>query len=404
MLTRSFVGVSTLFLLGAGCSDSGPVARECSPTPGTACTWAGVVGSVGFNGDSLDRRDTWFYFASDLTFAPDGSAWVADWNNHRVRRVGLDGKVETVIGTDYEGDGSPGETDRLPAGAPAGAPGNEIALNHPMDVEFFPDGRVLLAAWHNNKIRVYDPATKMTTVLAGNSYGFAGDGGPAYKSVFNLAKAVAVDTDGTVYMVDQRNQRVRKITNEVTPMISTIAGTGVKGALGDGGPAAQAQLGFDAGNTPVPSGSLAIRGQDLFIANSANNSIRRINFTTGMIDCVAGCTVGAPTPPGYTGDGGSALAATFNFPIDIEFGPDGRLYVADRNNNAIRAIDLEHDRVETVAGNGKPCVIGASCVEAQEGLAATEIQLNDPYGVAFDAAGNLFIADTLNSRIVRVAR
>ncbi len=403
-MKQSFVVGTTLFLLGTGCSADSESSSDCSSTSGTACTWAGVAGSIGFNGDGLDRRESWLYFASDVTFAPDGSAWIADWNNHRVRRVDLDGKVATVIGTDYEGDGSPGETDRLPVGSPVGAPGTEIALNHPMDVEFFPDGRVLLAAWHNNKLRVYDPNTTMTTVLTGNSYGFNGDNGPAYMGLFNLAKAVAIDADGTVYAVDQRNQRVRKITNDATPMISTLAGTGTKGALGDGGPAIEAQLGFDGGNTPIPSGSLAIRGDELFIANSANNSIRRIKQSTGIIDCVAGCNAGAPTAAGYSGDGGSALTATFNFPIDIEFGPDGRLYVADRNNNAIRAIDLENDRVETVAGNGQPCAIGTVCTEAQEGLPALELQLNEPYGVSFDAAGNLYIADTLNSRIVRVAR
>src|SRR4051812_46072727 len=147
-------------LVVGGCA-SDPSKPECSDVSGTACDWAGVRGSVGFNGDNIDRRDAWLYYASDLTFAPDGTAWVADWNNHRVRTIGADGIIQTVIGTDYEGDGSPGETDRLPEGNPQGALGIEVALNHPMQVQFMPDGRVLLAAWHNNKVRIYDPATKL---------------------------------------------------------------------------------------------------------------------------------------------------------------------------------------------------------------------------------------------------
>jgi sugar lactone lactonase YvrE len=397
---RYFLNVGAVILLaGSGCG-SGSSGDECLAASGTSCTWAGVAGTVGFNGDGLDRLDTWMYFPSDVTFAPDGSGWVADWNNHLVRRVKTDDTVDTVFGADYEGDGSPGETDRLPVGNPAGAPGIEVALNHPVEIKFFPDGRALLAAWHNNKVRVLDPVTGIATVVAGNTYGFFGDSGPAYDARFNLVPAVEIAPDNTIFVVDQRNERIRQISNDPTPMISTIAGTGTQGSTGDGGLAIEAELSFDKGNTPLPSGSLVLRGDELFIATSTSHNIRRINLTTKIIDCVAGCTATL----GYTGDGGSAKTATFNFPNDLEFGPDGRLYVADLRNNVIRAIDLAADLIETVAGTGQICPLGSTCTEASEGLQALELQLNEPYGIAFDAAGHLYIADTLNSRIVRVAR
>jgi DNA-binding beta-propeller fold protein YncE len=392
----------TILIALAACGDGDEPA--CSDVSGTACTWSGKVGVTGTDPKALTRHDALYYFPADITFDKNGAAWIPDWNNHLVRRIDPDGSFHTVMGDDYEGDGSPGETDRLPEGNPEGAPALEVALNHPMDIDFLPDGRMVLAAWHNNKVRMMDPSTGIATVLAGNSYGYKGDGGPAYNAVFNLVPSVVCAPDGTTYMIDQRNLRVRKITNEAVPMISTFAGTGVKGSTGDGGLATDAQLGFHTGNTPLPSGSLAIDpgNEYLYISNSFNNSIRRVSFATNIIECVAGCT--AAGAPGFDGDGGSAKAALLDYPHDLEFGPDGRLYVVDQNNNRVRAIDLANDTITTVAGNGSPCGLGQFCVEDKEGLPALEVTLNTPYGIGFDAEGSMYIADTSNSRIVRIAK
>ena len=138
-------------------------------------------------------------------------------------------------------------------------------------------------------------------------------------------------------------------------------------------------------------------GRLLYVADSLNNRIRRINLDTGIVDCIAG----GSSQAGYTGDGGPALQATFNFPMDIELGPDGRLYVADRYNYAVRAIDLVTGIVETVAGGAKCDTSAERCAERAP---ARQIKLNEPYGIAFDPAGNLYIADTHNSRILKVAR
>lgn len=389
MFSMALVGI-----VGGGCTEE----QDSCATPGTACVWAGT-GERGWNvaTPNAHRLDSKLYFPQDLTFAPDNRAYIVDWNNHLIRRVEADNSLRVVVGTDYEGDGAPNMEDRLPECNPAGALGTKVAMNHPTDVEFGPDGMLYIAAWHNNKIRVFDPATDIVTSLAGDGYGFAGDGGPACGTLFNQPKAVAIGDDGTVYTIDQRNVRIRAIQPDGARTIDTMAGTGVKGDLGDGGLAIDAQFGFDIGTTPRPSGALVLDGGYLYVADSVNNRIRRINQTTGIIDCIGG-----KSEAGYSGDGGQALDATFAYPMDIELGPDGRLYVADRDNHVIRAIDLTTGIVETVVGDGTRCDLRSA--DCTDGRPATEMQLNEPYGIAFDNDGHLYVADTHNNRILKVTR
>ncbi|MEN9578100.1 MAG: hypothetical protein RJA70_1109 [Pseudomonadota bacterium] len=395
-------GIALLALLGStsGCSDSGTsgAAEVDCDAAGAACTWGGVKGKRGFNGDGLPLAESWLGFVSDLTFDPEGRAWIMDWNNHRVRRVESDQTLATIIGADYEGDGPPGETDRLPVGDPEGALCTTVALNHPTDIGFMSDGTIVLAAWHNNKIRVMDPKTQIVTVMAGNGYGYNGDDGAAYLAEFNQPKSIAIDDEDRVYLNDQRNQRIRRIDNGKPRQITNIAGTGEKGFSGDGGAALAAQFYFDQGTTPLPSGALAIRSNDLFVADSLNHRIRHIDLDTGIIETIAGNGT-----RGYSGDGGPALKASLNEPLDIELGPDGRLYVADSFNNAIRAIDLKAGTIQRVAGNAEQCPAPINCFEDLEGGAALDLQLSVPYGIEFDEHGALYISDTNNSRIVRVA-
>jgi len=393
-VSLKFVGLTVVVLLGSACTGDDP----CT-TSGTACVWAGT-GERGFNieNPNANRLESKLYYPEDVTFGPDGRAYIVDWNNHRIRRVEADDSLRVVIGTDYEGDGPPEMEDRLPLCNPTGALGTTVALNHMTDVEFGPDGKLYVAAWHNNKIRVFDPATNMVTSLAGDGYGYAGDGSLACTALFNQPKALAIAPDGTIYTIDQRNVRIRSFTPGPSATIATIAGLGTVGNLGDGGLALDAQFGFEIGTTPRPSGSLVLDGRLLYVADSLNNRIRRINLDTGIVDCIAGRSA----QPGYSGDGGPALDAEFNFPSDIELGPDGRLYVADRYNYAVLAIDLTTGIVETVAGNGTKCDTSSqSCADHRP---AREVQFNEPYGIGFDAAGNLYVADTHNSRIVKVTR
>ena len=394
------LGLAALLVTGLACGGGEESGGDpCSYESGTAYTWAGVKGSSGLTPDGIHRSESWLGFASDLTWGPDGRAWIVDWNNHVIRRVEADDTMVTVIGTDYEGDGPPGEVDRLPEGNPEGALATEVALNHPTDIEFLSDGTLVLAAWHNNKIRLMDPETEIVTVLAGNSYGYAGDDGPAWAALFNQPKSLAIDEDDNIYTIDQRNERIRFIDHSDTPTIHTVAGTGEIGYTGDGGPALDAQFHFDIKPTPDPSGALALRDGVLYIADTLNHCIRTMNLETGVVESIAGTG-----EAGYSGDGGDALEARFDGPLDIEFGPDGMLYIADAWNNAIRALDLDSGIINTVAGNGKQCDAVINCYEEDENVNPLDLQLLTPYGIAFDPAGDLYIADTNNSRIVKVTR
>ncbi len=373
----------------------------CPAEPGNACTWAGVKGLNGFNADGLRRDETVLDGVADLSFAPDGTAWIADWNNHRIRRIGDDGIVQTLIGNAVEGDGALDGSDREPVDDPVGAPGPAVMLNHQTDIDFLPDGKVVVAGWHTRRVRVLDPATGMVEVIAGTgSVGASGDGGPAHAARFGFPKSVAIDGDGRIYVLDQTNQRIRLLDNGSPRVVTTIAGSGEFGDSGDGGPATGAAFGFELGVAPDPSGALALRDGVLYIADTMNHRIRRLDLETGRIEGLAGTG-----EAGYSGDGGPALEARFDQPNDLELGPDGRLYVADSNNNVIRAIDLSTGVIERVAGNAEKCSTPLFCQEdIDEPHALDELQLLDPWGIAFDPAGDLYIADHANSRIVKVSK
>jgi sugar lactone lactonase YvrE len=329
----------------------------------------------------------------DMTFGDDGTPWLIDWNNHLVRRVLPDQTVQSVLGwidPVFPGDGGPGET------MPGGALGTEVQLNHPTDLAIDADGTVLVMAWHNHKLRRLDPMSLRVSIECGAGAGYRGDGGEAKQALFRQPKALTLGPDGERYIIDQQNWRIREI--DAAGIINTIAGTGVQGdrsSQGDGGPALMANLNLEAGSNPEPSGGLALDGTRLYFADTLANRIRVIDLASDppTIDAYAGTG-----ETGLNGDGGPALAATLYHPRDLEIGPDGDLYVADTDNGVIRAISKADGTIRTVAGTGELGVHG------EEGLLATETALWRPFGIEFDADGNLYISDTINSRIVRVAR
>jgi DNA-binding beta-propeller fold protein YncE len=138
---------------------------------------------------------------------------------------------------------------------------------------------------------------------------------------------------------------------------------------------------------------MAFANGKLFIADSPNHRIRAIDLATGIINTFAGTGTA-----GYNGDGGAASAAQLNSPRDIEIGPEGDLYIADTNNSVIRAIDLRTNTIRTVAGTGE---IG---LDPGDDRPALQTKLARPFGIEFDPAGNLYISDTINSRILKVTR
>jgi sugar lactone lactonase YvrE len=341
----------TMLLVGCGGGDD-----ACRDEPGSSCVWAGT-GEAGFNGDGHDRTDTRLYWPVDVSFGPDGTPWIVDWNNNKVREVLQDGSVRTAV-----------------------------SLFHPTDVEFGPDGLIYIADWHNYKLVTLDAATGLVRILGGDAAGFAGDGGSVDEALFNLPSSLVFAPDGSLYILDQANQRVRRMSPDGT--VDTVVGSGRAGFAGDGGPPPLAQLNFGTDENADPSGGLAL-GPDgsLYIADALNYRIRRADLDAGVIETVAGNGVAA-----LSGDGGAALAAGIGLVSDIEFGPDGRLYLADAENNCVRAVNLDTGVIEMV-WNGD----GSAGQDRADGIV-----LDNPSGIAFGPDGYLYIADTLNHRIVRV--
>ena len=388
---RSVMGIcaTSLALVLGGCPGDEGVNDPCEGLPsGAACTWLGTKGEEGHNGDG-HRVNTRVNQVQDLLFMPDGTAWFSDFNNYQIRRVHPDGQVETMVGwTDppFPGDGP---LSGIPAG---GADGLDWRLNHPTTLLLGADGNVLLVGWHNHKLLNIDRDTGFVQVECGGGAGFAGDGGPASQALFIQPQDADYDEEGNLYIVDQQNRRIRRIDTADT--ITTIAGAGGPPADdGDGGPALEAHFAWQGGSNPNPSGALLVHEGKVYVSETESDRIRVIDLATGIIDAFAGTGVG-----GFAGDGGPAIDAQLNGPRDLELGPDGRMYVADTDNGAVRAIDLETGIIETVVGTGE---LG---LDQEEQLPATETRLRRPFGISFDPEGNLYVMDSLNNRIVKVAR
>jgi DNA-binding beta-propeller fold protein YncE len=371
--------------VAGGCGDNQPTCAS-----GAVCTWAGT-GDPALGLDGLDRRATALYWPMDLDFSPiDGRAYLLDWQNHIVRRVNADNKMQIVIGTDSVGDGPTSGNERMPPGVM----GTTVNLNHPTDLTFTADGTLFLAAWHNHKIRQLDPTNDMIDVTCGNGPGYLDGSGDV--ALMNRPKGVAVDpTTGSIFVVDASNTRIRRITGTAWPyMVDTVAGGATRGFAGDGGPPLSAQFAFQQVNdNPEPGGAVAVDAQGrLYIVDTENQRVRQIDFAMNVINTIAGNGTA-----GFSGDGGPATEASLNFPRDAEIGPDGRLYIADSDNHRIRAVDLATGIITTVAGNGVAGFAG-------DGGPPLEASFARPFGIAFDAAGNLFVADTFNNRIREIVK
>lgn len=387
MRKRLWIAVSafSLFvvLLAACSSEPATKCNHDSDDSGSSCVWAGS-GVAGLNRDGLPKEETRLYWPIDLVFGPDGTPFVVDWNNHLIRKAKPDGTFETVVG-EYGGILGDGPVEGNDFSEP-GVDGKLVRLNHPTDLVFGPDGAIYFAAWHNHKIRRLDPDTGLVRTMGGRGAGYGGDGGSWDTVLFDQPRGLAFGPDGSMYVLDQRNQRIRKISPDGA--VSTVSGNGVPGFSGDGGPPELAQLNFETGSNPVPSGAVEI-GPDgnLYIADGLNYRIRRVDFARNVIETIAG-----NGEKGSAGDGGPALQAQLSAVSDLEFGPDGRLYMADTMNHCIRALDLTTGTIAMVwDGKGEG-----------PGLKGRQRFLYRPLGIAFDKEGHLFIVDTFNSRILRV--
>jgi hypothetical protein len=225
--------------------------------------------------------------------------------------------------------------------------------------------------------------TSLIYAVAGNgSFGYSGDGGPALVADLNAPTASLLDSSGNLYILDSGNNVVRKVAAS-TGVITTIAGNGTSGYSGDNGPATSAQLNY-------PTGFVLDGQGNLYIADSGNNVVRKIAAATGVITTVAGNGTG-----GYTGDNGPAASAELYYPASVSVDSAGNLFIADTSNDVIRKVNVDGGTISTVVGNGQWGYGG-------DGGPATAAELVQPRGLAFDIAGDLYIADTGNHVIREV--
>ena len=266
-----------------------------------------------------------------------------------------------------------------------GGPATQATLNEPYGVTVDAAGNIYIADTVNQVVRKVTRATGVISTVAGTgAKGYGGDGGPARSAQLNDPLGVAVDGSGNLYISDQLNNRIRKV--DTAGIITTVAGTGVPGSVGDGGSATAAQLCH-------PYGLSFDRSGNLYVADAGNHKIRRISG--GRISTVAGvgvtqCGQGG----GFSGDGGAATSAKLNDPSGVTVDGLGNLYIGDQLNNRIRKVNTS-GIISTVAGTGAAGYNG-------DGIAATQAQLHSPYMAAVDGAGNLYIPDYFNYRIRKV--
>lgn len=404
----------SLFLLAmftslAACTPDG-VLQRCAAEVGNICPYAGA-GPNGFNGDGLHRHESWFSFPLSIHFSDLGPTAIADWNNHRIRIIADDDTVQTVMGTDFLGDGDPDNLDMTEQGVA----GTEVNLNHPTQHEYMADGRLLSASWHTHKLRTWDPATGLTHVLLGDTPGYdtppdgaePGDPRSADDCRMNQPKEIRIDQHGDIFILDMRNERIRKFdVGEWT--VRTVSGTGEKGYCGEGD-ALETCWNFPKNANPEPGGAMNLdeeRGL-LYVADTENHIIRVIDLDQGTTALVAG----VPEQAGFAD--GDALHAQFDWPSALARDGD-QLFVADANNHRVRVIDLSSGTVSTFAGTGEPtCDIPGAISTPQvcdeqsrsgDGGPATEARLYRPFGVDLDPEGNLYISDSYNHRIRVVYR
>lgn len=401
----------------------------CIPS---TCVITTVVGSGtwGFGGDGAAAASAVLRNPTDVTFDSAGNMLIADWGNHRVRRV-AGGIITTVAGGGSIGSGGnigdggsavsavlrypaqiavdasgilyitdtqqrrlrtvEGGIIRTMAGtgtagsAGDGGPASSAELFPPYGVAVNASGDIWiatttdLAASQHNRVRHVDQARTIAAVVGGG----LGNGGAAMNALVDPRGATAVSGAGSLpdlYFADGTNHVVRYVSGE-NAIIYVLAGTGEPGYSGDGGLAVNARL-----RGPL---DVAVDGRTVYVADTSNNVVRRIT-SAGVISTIAGTGV-----QGFAGDGGPATQARLTAPTGLALDANGNLYIADYDNHRVRRVGT-NGIITTVAGNGSAGYSG-------DGGPATAASLRNPWDVAVGGDGTLYIADTFNHRIRRVA-
>jgi sugar lactone lactonase YvrE len=312
------------------------------------------TGEAGFSGDGGPGTKAQINNPYGLVTGPDGALYFCEIGNHRVRRLDLGTHtISTVAGSGtkgYAGDGGPAL---------------QASLNEPYELRFDRSGNLYFAEMQNHVVRRVDAKTKIITTVAGTGVaGFSGDGGPAAKAELRQPHSIAFDKDGRLLICDIGNHRIRRV-DLAAGTIDTWAGTGERKPTADGAPLAGTPLN---GPRAISTGA----GGDLYLVLREGNAVYRIDTAAGRIFHVAGTG-----ETGYTGDSAAALSAKLAGPKGVAWAPDNSLYLADTENHAIRRVDLKSGIITTVIGD-----------------------LKRPHGIFVDSAGKVYIADSEHHRIL----
>jgi hypothetical protein len=340
--------------------------QEASAATGSISTVAGSDPFGDFSGDGGPATAAALNNPTGVAATADGGYLIADASNARVRRVFPDGTITTVAGTGnfaFSGDGGPATA---------------AGLGAPLGVAPTADGGFLIADARDARVRRVSATGTITTVAGNGTPSYSGDGGSATAAGLFAPSGVAAMPDGGFMVADTGNSRVRRVSPAGT--ITTVAGTGTPGFSGDGGPATAAQLGV---NSPY---SVAVTADGGFlIGDEVNRRVRRVS-PTGIITTVAGTGV-----QGSSGDGGAATAAQLNVPTGVAETADGGVLIADMFGQRVRRVSPA-GVITTAAGTGMPGFSG-------DGGAAIAAQLANPFAVAPTANGGFLIADSGNARV-----
>lgn len=396
----------------------------CDPKPcdltavGNICTIAGA-GTNGYSGDDGPALKAELSLPQDTLTAADGTTYLLDWNNHRIRKVGTDGIMRAVAG-------------RGELGGTLDDPANSD-FNHPTAMVFDPGGNMLVAAWHNSKIRKIDLATTTIVDTCGDGRrAYFGDGSAALTATLDLPASLAFDPQGNLVIMDQANMVLRQIDPAGTislragkcvidaappsgpgacgsgvapvacPMASGKTTCGVPaetcskpctpGYFGDEGPASAMRIAQPFGQSADPGGRMVFDAAgNLYFADTSNALIRKID-TQGNVHRFAGVApIAGVAQRGFSGDEGPATSAQLNNPVDLALSDDGTLYFTDTYNHCVRSIDTA-GTIHTVAGT-----CGTAGTTGDDGPASAAL-LKRPYGLEW-TGGVLKISDTGNNRI-----